>query len=1047
MKLHRLKVSNFAAVQDIQVEFGPGLNVLYGPNDLGKSTLVSAIRLALLLPHASTACEDYVPWKGAGDPTVDLTFETEPQRIWRVKKVFGKSGSSLLQESKNGRDFDTAARARGVDSKLREILRWGIPEPGGSGAARGVPRSFLATALISTQADVAAMLHESLQADTGSSSGKERIAAALQAVAQDPLFVDLLRCTQAQRDKAYTDKGARRTGKGSIFKDASERLNAARDEKERLKKIVTDSQSAEKSLQDLTTRRAEKQESLAAAADELAALERFALQAANRAAAEDQVCLTQQEVARIQKIGAEVEAAEVTVARLIQTIEEAKQALEAAQSREAKAREELDRAEETARGQDADSSLNTTVLRQQLELRKVAADQAFSAAQQRIQAVEAAQKLVEAAAAAERASLEQQAKTERVRALSSQAAAKEAAVSAELQRCELLGHALELRAAAAVQERMDRLTRERAATASARGAFTVPAQAELARLRRLANDLNASQRALEVGLVVTVTPNKPLDLSVRKDGAATTSTSIDHALDIEAAGEVEVSIGDVATVRVRGGRRQAQEDARILEDRWKQEAVPHLNRAGVADIDELEAKLGEARDLDATLAKQDAELGALRSQIASMTAPADAGRAALENAGTSPALKADLKKLGADPVATLRKRRQQAAEEIGAVRKAASSAASDVLLAEERAKNLETAWRDAESARNAALTDFRQPLDSALSEAQTALAAANAEKKKVAAEVGSLERTSEERKRRIDAAMADARRKADEAMKAARAAQDLLTKARTDHASESALLGAKRKDRDAEDLPAAQAKLDDALKKRTVTTVEVDAARATVASIKSALQLISADIQRAQGALGHVGGAVARERLRDAIEAFELAERLEKETEAEYEAWKLLLEQMKEADAAQASNLGQALAPAIAGHFQTLTRKRYDNVRLTPHLGTEGVLVAGAVRDADRMSVGTREQLSTLYRLCLAEYLQTMIVLDDQLVQSDETRMDWFRALLTDKARTFQIIVFTCRPADYLAVTSMVPEGIVVHADSDDGFVRAIDLGRNSQIL
>ena len=71
-----------------------------------------------------------------------------------------------------------------------------------------------------------------------------------------------------------------------------------------------------------------------------------------------------------------------------------------------------------------------------------------------------------------------------------------------------------------------------------------------------------------------------------------------------------------------------------------------------------------------------------------------------------------------------------------------------------------------------------------------------------------------------------------------------------------------------------------------------------------------------------------------------------------------------------------------------------------------------------------------------------MIVLDDQLVQSDETRMDWFRALLNEKARCFQIVVFTCRPDDYLAPNAMAANGSTVHADSDDGFIRAIDLGR-----
>src|SRR5947208_4820477 len=121
----------------------------------------------------------------------------------------------------------------------------------------------------------------------------------------------------------------------------------------------------------------------------------------------------------------------------------------------------------------------------------------------------------------------------------------------------------------------------------------------------------------------------------------------------------------------------------------------------------------------------------------------------------------------------------------------------------------------------------------------------------------------------------------------------------------------------------AETRLDEAIKnrvglpvpERNVTNSEVIDARNKAASIANELRIIDGEIQRAHGALQQVGGAVARERLRDAVEAFDVAERLERETETEYEAWKLLLEQMKEADAAQASNLGQALAPAIARSF------------------------------------------------------------------------------------------------------------------------------------
>jgi DNA repair exonuclease SbcCD ATPase subunit len=150
MKIRRLVVKDFAAIRESDIEFGPGLNVLYGPNDLGKSTLADAIRLALLLPHTSSHIEDYVPWAGGQNPRVELTFETEAQRIWRVKKEFRKGGASVLEESKNGVDFDEVERARKVDGRLRDLLRWGIPEPGGSGGSKGLPTSFLSTVLLST---------------------------------------------------------------------------------------------------------------------------------------------------------------------------------------------------------------------------------------------------------------------------------------------------------------------------------------------------------------------------------------------------------------------------------------------------------------------------------------------------------------------------------------------------------------------------------------------------------------------------------------------------------------------------------------------------------------------------------------------------------------------------------------------------------------------------------------------------------------------------------------------------------------------------------
>lgn len=1072
MRLHRLRIASFAAIESVDVEFGPGLNVLYGPNDLGKSTLVSAIRLGLLLPHTSTHCDQYVGWTGAGDPVVEMTFETEAQRIWRIRKQFGKTGSSLLQESRNGQDFDDVERGRKVDGKLREILRWGIPEPGGTGGGKGLPTSFLATALLSPQEDVGAVLRNSLQ-DDPTGTGKEMIAAALQAVAQDPLFVAMLRETQTRRDAAYTDKGAKKTAKGSVFKVAADRLNETRDEKERLERIVFDSEGAERQLRELTDRRTVKQEAVAVANEFVANLDRLATQATCRSVAAEQVRLAQENVQRIQKIGTDVQTAERKIGELNGKVTEAEKALSAARGKQEEADTVLKAAEEAARAEGSDSGMTDTVVCQQIEIRKSQAEQAEREAQQRISDAAAAQKLVEAVTKAQNELRDHQAKADSALETATQATAKQSAADAELRRCDLLERALDVHAAdrqvadaqAAVNKeadlrgRVETLSGERAKSARLRAAITVPLPAALAPMRKLATDLAAARGALDVGFVMTVAPKGRLDLKVRKDGQKVESSSTAKPLDIEARAEVEVAIGDIATVHVRGGRREAQERARSLEERWTKEVEPRLVAAGVADLDGLDAKCREAQGLDADIRAKDAEMEPLRPQLTALSGVGETLRVASERAATCrvalgdvglDTLAADIKALGADAVAGLRKRRERYSKEAEEARKVASQAASDRTLAEERVRNSKTGLDAAIAARDAAMVAFPEGVEAALNSARAALAAGTKEKERVATEFASLEQAIAARKKRIDEALSGARTNAASAKAAVETAQTQLTTAKTNHAEEQGRLVELRKQRDAENMAAAEIKLREAteahaalpIPERLVSEEEVTGARNAAATVKLELEGIERDIQRAHGALEQVGGAVARERLRDATEAFELAERQEREIEAEYEAWRLLLDQMKEADAAQASNLGQALGPAIAGRFQELTQRRYDSVRLTAQLGTEGVVVSGAVRSAAQLSVGTREQLSTLYRLSLAEYLQTAIILDDQLVQSDDFRMDWFRALLTDKAHGFQIVVVTSRPADYLPASALVPPGSAVHADTDSGFVRAVDLGR-----
>ena len=54
MRLERLEVRDFRGIRAATIEFGPGVTVLHGPNELGKSTLVEAIHAAILAANSAT---------------------------------------------------------------------------------------------------------------------------------------------------------------------------------------------------------------------------------------------------------------------------------------------------------------------------------------------------------------------------------------------------------------------------------------------------------------------------------------------------------------------------------------------------------------------------------------------------------------------------------------------------------------------------------------------------------------------------------------------------------------------------------------------------------------------------------------------------------------------------------------------------------------------------------------------------------------------------------------------------------------------------------
>ena len=206
MKLHTLEVEDFRGIRRATVTFGPGLTVLHGPNELGKSTLVEAIHAALFTPSTSTVGNEHVQWGSNRPASVALTFEHQ-DRLWRVTKRFGPKQSAKLEKSESVErpHFHEELTGKGVDGRIRDLLAWGIAPPGGKGAPK-TPNSFLLTALVGRQGEVQRVFEASLDADSDD-AGRSLVNQSLGALDKDPLVATLIEKLTARVDVFFTSTG------------------------------------------------------------------------------------------------------------------------------------------------------------------------------------------------------------------------------------------------------------------------------------------------------------------------------------------------------------------------------------------------------------------------------------------------------------------------------------------------------------------------------------------------------------------------------------------------------------------------------------------------------------------------------------------------------------------------------------------------------------------------------------------------------------------------------------------------------------------------
>jgi chromosome segregation ATPase len=1045
MKLVRLKVENFGTLRYVRLDFGPGLNVLYGPNDLGKSTLGAALRTVLLVPSTSTVAKRWIEWQGDQTPQVELVFQTDERRYWRVKKSFGTGtrGTALLESSRDGNNFSTEARGRQVDGELRNILRWGIPSPGGRSAPRGEPETFLTAALLARQEEVAGVFERGLAEDLDE-SGRDQLTEALQTLGQDPLFKKALEISETKVNEVFTPRGGKKKGRLSPLVIAAEKINQAEREAAELHVQDEQTQALQERLENLHARQLEQHTTVEEARSRLSGAERMA----RRGEAQSQLSAIEAKLAAIAELEAQEKDLERTLGTRKERLDEVTTVLEVARQ------EQDDAAEAVRRAKDADADARRQVEQQKLEKRQLEIRADRDEAGRRMERARGAVALV---ADVESSEKELASGRQRLETLD----AEEREARSEVERWQLLERFLRYQEAEGARQSLAEKA-QRAATwrdeaqaksdeataiRASEGVERWPSVDEMSELRGLREDYRVAKARLEVGFSVALKPKGRVGVRFSRDGEDLQEETLSLPVTLEAERLLRLDVEDLMEIRLRGGSQELREEVETLGDRFDAKAGPWLKRTDTATIEELDAasrnaggKVRRASELEqeaSSLLAQAAALDDDDGRLTDLERRAEELRGALAGEDLED-LAAAARECNVTSVGELERGRALPRRRFEEVTETLQELRVDLAGRETR---LETLRTELEATRGV----LDGPPEEVLTGAEATFAKLDAEAAVVAEKLGAVqvETTSsssvvEERLERAQEAVATAAATKAEAATQRDAVQQSLARLRGE-------LEVRREQAAGLDREAAArelAVLEDAMghRREEASELDVEAARQKLSEEETILVELEAEVREEEGALKQVGGDVVRERLERANEALEEQQKRETELELDYAAWKLLGETLREAENDQASHLGQALVNPVSERFRKLTRGRYAELQLGPSLETQGIRAAGGIYGVETLSVGTRHQLSTLFRLAVAEQLESTVVLDDQLVQSDIQTMAYFRDLLKEKAGSIQIVVLTCRPEEYLEPADMPGRGNGAERDSDDGRVRAIDL-------
>ena len=124
MQISHIILKDFGRFGDFSCDFSPGLNLIKGPNEAGKSTLAEAVMAVLFVDPASggTKIPKAVNWEGKQGPVIEAVLDIDGSSF-KLTKDFGQGVEEIVKENEKISSGDIGNINTWVSDKL------GMPSP------------------------------------------------------------------------------------------------------------------------------------------------------------------------------------------------------------------------------------------------------------------------------------------------------------------------------------------------------------------------------------------------------------------------------------------------------------------------------------------------------------------------------------------------------------------------------------------------------------------------------------------------------------------------------------------------------------------------------------------------------------------------------------------------------------------------------------------------------------------------------------------------------------------------------------------------------